>query len=55
MNIVRSENPAKFETWITHHHIDTFFVWLRWKFIGDGTIDEQIQWLARGLSITIMQ
>jgi hypothetical protein len=29
MNIVRSENPAKFETWITHHHIDTFFVWLR--------------------------
>jgi hypothetical protein len=24
MNIVRSENPSKFETWITRHHIDTF-------------------------------
>jgi hypothetical protein len=55
MNIVRSENPSKFETWITHHHIDTFAVWLRRKFMGGGTIDEQLQWLARGPSITIMQ
>jgi hypothetical protein len=26
MNIVRSENPSNSETWITHHHIDTFVV-----------------------------
>jgi hypothetical protein len=47
--------PGKSETWITHHHIDTFTVWLRQKFMADGTIDEQLQWLARGPSITIMQ
>jgi hypothetical protein len=55
MNIVRSENTGKSETWITRHHIDTFVVWLRQKFMGDGTIDEQLQWLARGPLITIMQ
>ena len=55
MNIVRSENPGKSEAWITPHHIDSFAVWLRRKLIGDCTIDEQLQWLARGPSITIMQ
>ena len=55
MNIVRSENPQKFEAWITHHHIDSFAVWLRRKLMGDRTIDEQLQWLARGPSITVMQ
>jgi hypothetical protein len=55
MNIVRSENLGKSETWITHHHIDIFAVWLRQNFMGDGTVDEQLQWLARGPSITIMQ
>ncbi|RLN34692.1 putative polyprotein [Panicum miliaceum] len=29
MNIVRSENPGKFKTWITRHHIDTFAIWLK--------------------------
>jgi hypothetical protein len=29
INIVRSENPGKSETWITRHHIDSFAVWLR--------------------------
>jgi ribosomal protein S18 acetylase RimI-like enzyme len=55
MNIVRSENLGKSKTWIARHHIDTFTVWLRQKFMGDGTIDEQLQWLAKGPSITIMQ
>jgi hypothetical protein len=55
MNIVRSENLGKSETWITRHHIDTFATWLRRKFMGDGTINEQLQWLARGPSVTIMQ
>jgi hypothetical protein len=55
INIVQSENPGKSEAWITRHHIDSFAVWLRQKFIGDDTIDEQLQWLARGTSITIMQ
>jgi hypothetical protein len=55
MNIVRFENPGKSEIWITCHHIDTFVVWFRQKFMGDSMIDEQLQWLARGPSITIMQ
>ena len=54
MNIVRSENPGKSEAWITRHHIDNFAVWLRAKLMGDGTIAEQLQWLARGPSMTIM-
>ena len=29
MNTVRSENLGKSEAWITHHHIDSFAVWLR--------------------------
>jgi hypothetical protein len=55
MNILRSENPGKSKTWIARHHIDTFAVWLRRKFMGDSMIDEQFQWLAREPSITIMQ
>ena len=55
MNIIRFENPGKSEAWITRHHIDSFAVWLRRKLMGDKTIDEQLQWLARGPSITIMQ
>jgi len=55
MNIVRSKNPQKSEAWITHHHIDSFAIWLRQKLMGDRMIDEQLQWLARGPSITIMQ
>ena len=55
MNIVRSENPGKPEVLITRHHIDNFVVCLRAKLMGDGTIAEQLQWLARGLSMTIMQ
>jgi len=55
MNIVWSENPKKSEAWITCHHIDSFVVWLRQNFMGDGMIDGQLQWLARGPSIIIMQ
>jgi hypothetical protein len=52
---IRSKNPGKSEAWITRHHIDTFAVWFKQKLMGDDTIDEQLQWLASGLSITIMQ
>ena len=55
MNIVWSENLGKSEAWITRHHIDNFVVWLREKLMGDGTIVEQLQWLAKGPSMTIMQ
>ena len=48
MNLIRSENLGKSEAWITRHHIDNFVVWLRAKLMGDGTITEQPQWLARG-------
>ena len=55
MNIVRSENLGKSEAWITRHYIDSFAIWLRRKLMGDGMIDEQLQWVARGPSATIMQ
>ena len=55
MNIVQSENLGKSKAWITRHHINNFVVWLRAKLMGDGTIAEQLQWLARGPSMTIMQ
>jgi hypothetical protein len=59
MNIVRCGIlyglKGKSQAWITRHHIDTFVVWLIGKFMGNGTIDEQLQWLAMGPSITIMQ
>ena len=55
MNFIRSENPGKSEAWITRHHIDNFAVWLRAKLMDDGTIAEQLQWLARGPSMTIWQ
>jgi len=55
MNIVRFENPQKSEAWITRYHIDSFTVWLRQKLMGDRMIDEQLQWLAREPSITVMQ
>ena len=55
MNIVWSENLGKSEAWITRHHIDNFAVWLRAKLMGDDTIAEQLQWLAKGPSMTIMQ
>jgi hypothetical protein len=40
MNIARSENPGKSETWITRHHLDIFAVWVRQTFTCDDTTDE---------------
>ena len=54
MNIVRSENPEKSKAWIICHHIDNFAVWLRAKLMGGSMIAEQLQWLARGPSMTII-
>lgn len=55
LNMVRSLNPNKSEAWITREHLNTFAAWLRRKCIGDETIDQQLQWLARGPSVTVMQ
>ena len=44
----------KTEAWITHHHIDNFGTWLWKKLIGDKTIEEQLQWLARSPSISVL-
>ena len=54
-NIVQSENPEKSEAWITRHHKDNFATWLRRLLMGNDTIDKQLQWLARGPSVTILQ
>ena len=55
MNIVWSKNRGESEDWITHHHIDSFDAWLRQKLMGDSLIGDQLQWLAGGPSITVMQ
>ena len=55
LNIVRSANTTKSEAWVTREHLNTFAAWLRRKCIGDETLDQQLQWLARGPSITVMQ
>jgi hypothetical protein len=54
VNIARSENLGKSEARITRHHIDSFAIWLKRKFIGDDTIDKQLQCLVRGPLITVI-
>lgn len=53
-SILQASNRGKTEQWIARHHVDTFRTWLRRKLMGDNTIDEQIQWLARSPSITVL-
>ena len=55
MNIIRSENPQKNFTWITCQHIKTFDDWFRRKLLGNNKVDQELQWLARGPSITVQQ
>ena len=55
MNIIRSENPQKNFAWITRQHIKTFDGWFRRKLLGNNTVDQELQWLARGPSITVQQ
>jgi hypothetical protein len=55
MNIIQSENPQKNLAWITRQHIKTFDGWFRRKLLGNNTVDQELQWLARGPSITVQQ
>jgi hypothetical protein len=55
MNIIQSENPQKNLSWITRQHIKTFDGWFRRKLLGNNTVDQELQWLARGPSITVQQ
>ena len=55
MNIIRSENPQKNLAWITRQHIKNFDGWFRRKLLGNNTVDHELQWLARGPSITVQQ
>src|SRR6185295_8663650 len=55
MNIIQSENPQKNLAWITRQHIKTFDGWFRRKLLGNNTVDQELQWLAKGPSITVQQ
>src|SRR6185437_1017715 len=55
MNIIQSENPQKNLAWITRQHIKTFDGWFRRKLLGNNIVDQELQWLARGPSITVQQ
>lgn len=52
--IVRSKNIGKSDACITRHHIDTFPAWQRQHLICNETIDQQLAFLARGLSYSIL-
>ena len=40
---------------LTRQHIKTFDGWFRRKLLGNNTVDQELQWLARGPSITVQQ
>ena len=40
---------------ITRQHIQTFDGWFRRKLLGNNTVDQELQWLARGPSITVQK
>jgi hypothetical protein len=54
-NLILSQYPTKSDTWIYHHHLDTFPSWLSEHLMADSTIDPQLAWLARGPSSTIVK
>nr|AAX92775.1 transposon protein, putative, CACTA, En/Spm sub-class [Oryza sativa Japonica Group]ABA93319.1 transposon protein, putative, CACTA, En/Spm sub-class [Oryza sativa Japonica Group] len=51
--LVRARNIGKSDAWITRHHIDTFYAWLRQHLMGNETINQQLAFLARGPSGSI--
>nr|CAH68044.1 B0103C08-B0602B01.1 [Oryza sativa] len=51
--LVRARNIGKSDAWITRHHIDTFPAWLRQHLMGNESINQQLAFLARGLSGSI--
>ena len=52
--LVRARNIGKSDAWITRHHIDTFSAWLRQHLMGNETINQQLAFLARGPSGSIV-
>jgi hypothetical protein len=52
--IIRSKYPWKSETWITKNYIETFPTWLRTELMANEDIHEQLAWLAKGPSNTIL-
>nr|AAN16339.1 TNP2-like protein [Oryza sativa Japonica Group] len=52
--LVRAKNIGKSDAWITRHHIDTFSTWLRQHLMGNETINQQLAFLARGPSGSIV-
>nr|CAH65845.1 OSIGBa0147B06.4 [Oryza sativa] len=52
--LVRARNIGKSDAWITQHHIDTFPAWLRQHLMGNESINQQLAFLARGPSRSIV-
>nr|ABG66009.1 transposon protein, putative, CACTA, En/Spm sub-class [Oryza sativa Japonica Group] len=52
--LLRARNIGKSDAWITRHHIDTFPAWLRQHLLGNETINQQLAFLARGPSGSIV-
>ena len=54
IQMVRTMYPSKSETWITNHHNDMFATWLQKEVMANDEIHEQIAWLARGPTNSIL-
>ena len=52
--IVRSNNPGKSDSWIAHHHLDTFGNWLQTHLMNDDDIEDELFLLAKTPSSTIL-
>jgi hypothetical protein len=53
-NIVRSENPGQYNSWITKLHMATFGGWLQTLLINDAIVGYELSMLAKKPSSTIL-
>jgi hypothetical protein len=54
MNIVRSENPGRSDSWIKAKHMEVFCGWLQAKLINNNIVGNELYYLARSASSTIL-
>jgi hypothetical protein len=53
-NIVRSQNPGQFESFVLQLHMVTFGDWLQRRLMNDNGVEEQLYLLAKLPSLTIL-